>query len=31
MTALVARADVLTDAAARYARQLLSHVGRRVT
>src|SRR4051794_3377530 len=31
MTALTSRADVPTDAAARYAKQLLSHLGRRVT
>ena len=31
MTALTARADVPTTAPARYAKQLLSHLGRRVT
>jgi hypothetical protein len=31
MTARIARADVPTDAAVRYAEQLLSHVGRPVT
>ncbi len=31
MTALTARADVPTAAPARYAKQLLSHLGRRVT
>jgi uncharacterized protein len=31
MTALTARADVPTDGAARYAKQLLAHLGHRVT
>jgi len=31
MTAFTARADVQTDAAARYAKQLLSHLGQRVS
>ena len=31
MTALTARADVPTDSPGRYAKQLLSHLGRRVT
>ena len=31
MKAFTARADVATDAAARYAKQLLSHLGRRVS
>ena len=30
MTALISRADVPTDAPARYAKQLISHLGRRV-
>ena len=31
MTVLTARADVPTEAPARYAKQLLSHLGRRTT
>jgi hypothetical protein len=30
MTALISRADVPTDAPARYAKQLIAHLGRRI-